>query len=108
MENLGYWFKLAEQVYTTEEKRYCYTRCIELDEENQEAWYRLKSLGPGPARAPLQIAERIVIISPPTRNEILVDDEDEREEGGQVLIFFAAGAIIIAAIVFLKVAGYIT
>jgi len=98
MNEHSYWLKLATRVPNIEEQRYCYIRCIELDEENYEARALLLACGPGAARAPAEIKQGVVLIEAPPQIKIVYVERPIKISTIVLccLLSLAAAALIVA------------
>jgi hypothetical protein len=107
MNEQRYWFELAEKQTTAEAQRYCYLRCVELNEEDYDARAQLAALGPGAARAPEEIKERVIFMptSPPKTDTVYIDEPETIRPGTILLCVILT--IIAATIIGLRLQGLI-
>lgn len=74
---MNQWHALADTCTDPQEKRWCYQRAIEEDEEDYESRALFKALGNGPMRAPKSISREIVFL--PRESQYRADQTPARE-----------------------------
>lgn len=78
---ISYWLNVANQCHTTEEKRYCYIRILEIDPGSYEGKQGFLTLGNGPAQTPrhLQTEPPIIIVQPQAKEPLYEEPKNSRE-----------------------------